>query len=99
MDAEALAVDEIIAVGPGGHHLARKYTRHHTRDFWIPTLFDRVVYDRWAAEGSRTLKDRVRAKVAALRAEEPPYRADDAARRELAQLLRAAEEQRLAAET
>jgi trimethylamine:corrinoid methyltransferase-like protein len=62
-------------------------------------LFDRIVYDRWAAAGSRTLKDRVRAKVAALRAEEPPYGTDDAARQELAQLLRAAEEQRLAAET
>ena len=99
VDAEALAVDEIIAVGPGGHHLARKYTRHHNRDFWIPTLFDRVVYDRWAAEGSRTLKDRVRAKVAVLRAEEPLYRADDATRQQLAELLQAAEEKRLAAET
>jgi len=96
VDAEALALDEIIAVGPGGHHLGRKYTRHHDRDFWIPTLFDRIVYDRWAAEGSRTLKDRVRAKVAALRAEEPRYRADAATRQELAQLLKAAAEQRLA---
>lgn len=99
VDAEALAVDEIMAVGPGGHHLARKYTRRHNRDFWIPSLFDRSVYDRWAAEGSRTLKDRVRAKVAALRAEEPSYRADAGTRQELAQVLRAAEEQRLAAET
>jgi len=96
VDAAALAVDEIVAVGPGGHHLARKYTRHHNRDFWIPTLFDRIVHDRWAAQGSRTLKDRVRAKVAALRAEEPPYRADAATRQELAQLLTAAAEQRLA---
>jgi trimethylamine--corrinoid protein Co-methyltransferase len=96
VDAEALAVDEIVAVGPGGHHLARKYTRHHNRDFYVPTLFDRSVYDRWAADGSRTLKDRVRAKVAALRAEEPSYRADHATRRELAQLLKAAEEQRSA---
>jgi len=98
VDAKALAVDEIIAVGPGGHHLARTYTRHHNRHFWVPSLFDRSVYDRWAAEGSRTLKDRIRAKVAALRAEEPSYRADAATRQELAQLLRAAEEQRSAAE-
>ena len=96
VDAAALAVDEIVAVGPGGHHLARKYTRHHNRDFWIPTLFDRIVHDRWAAQGSRTLKDRVRAKVAALRAEEPPYRADAATRQELAQLLTAAAEKRSA---
>ncbi len=56
-------------------------------DFWIPQLFDRSVYDRWAAEGSRTLKDRVRAKVAALRAEEPRYSVDAAARLELADLM------------
>ena len=98
VDAAALAVDEIIAVGPGGHHLARTYTRRHNRDFWIPTLFERSVYDRWAAAGSRTLKERVRAKVAALRAAEPPYRADAATRQELALLLKAAEEQRLATE-
>ena len=97
VDAEALAVDEIIAVGPGGHHLARPYTRRHNREFWIPGLFARSVHDRWAAEGSRTLKDRVRAKVAALRAAEPPYGVEAAIRRELAQLLQAAEEQRLAA--
>jgi len=97
VDPEALAVDEIVAVGPGGHHLGRKYTRSHNREFWIPSLFDRSVHGRWAAEGSRTLKDRVRAKVAALRAEETPYRAAAATRRELAQLLDAAEEQRLAA--
>jgi hypothetical protein len=54
------------------------------------------VYDRWAAEGSRTLKDRVRAKVAALRAEDPLCRADAATRQELAQLLTAAAEERSA---
>jgi len=98
VDAEALAVGEIIAVGPGGHHLARRYTRQHNRDFWIPTLFDRSVHDRWAADGSCTLKDRVRTKVAALRAEEPLYRANEATRQELAQLLKAAEERRSTAE-
>jgi len=62
-----------------------------------PLLFDGIpVYDRWAAEGSRSLKDRVRAKVAALRAEEPLCRADAATRQELAQLLTAAAEQRSA---
>ena len=32
-DEQALAVDEIIAVGPGGNHLGRAYTRRHYRQF------------------------------------------------------------------
>jgi trimethylamine--corrinoid protein Co-methyltransferase len=99
VDAEAFAVAEIIAVGPGGHHLARRQTRRRNRDFWIPAVFDRSVCDRWAAEGSRTLKDRVRAKVAALRAEEPPYGADAATRRALGELVDSAEKRRLSVGT
>lgn len=95
VDDEALAIDEIMTVGPGAHHLARKYTRRHNRDFWIPTLFDRIVFDRWTAGGSLTLKDRIRERVKELRAEEPANRVDDEARRELGRLLERAEEQRL----
>jgi trimethylamine--corrinoid protein Co-methyltransferase len=94
VDAESLAVDEILAVGPGGHHLARKYTRRHGRDFWIPTLFDRIVHDRWVAGGARTLKDRIRARTAELLAAEAPYRADAKACAELDALLVEAAERR-----
>ena len=34
VDDEAIALDEIMAVGPGGNHLARPYTRRHFRDIW-----------------------------------------------------------------
>jgi trimethylamine--corrinoid protein Co-methyltransferase len=58
-DDEALALEEIRAVGPGGNHLARRYTRDHRRDFWVSDLFDHSVHDRWEAGGSSTLRMRV----------------------------------------
>ena len=55
IDTEALAVDEIAAVGPGGTHLARKYTRQHVRDYVMPKLISQDQYDAWAAAGGSTL--------------------------------------------
>ena len=69
LDEYALALDEIAAAGPGGNHLGTKYTRRHYREFWTSELFDDAGYERWTAEGSQTLLDRVRAKVARLRSE------------------------------
>lgn len=40
LDEEALALDEIRAMGPGGSHLARPYTRAHHRTFMNPRLID-----------------------------------------------------------
>jgi trimethylamine:corrinoid methyltransferase-like protein len=69
VDDEALALDEIKAVGPGGNHLARPYTRKHFRTIWQSDFFDTTRHDAWQAGGSRTLLDRLRARVAKLRSE------------------------------
>jgi trimethylamine--corrinoid protein Co-methyltransferase len=69
VDDEALALDEIKAVGPGGNHLARPYTRSHFRGIWQSDLLDTTRHDRWEAEGSKTLLDRLKARVAELRSE------------------------------
>ena len=74
VDDYALALDEIRAAGPGGNFLGTKYTRRHHREFWMPTLLDHNVHDRWAAEGSTTLGERVRARLAGLLAAERPFR-------------------------
>ena len=66
VDDDALALDEIAAVGPGGNHLARKYTRRHGHDYWRPDAIDHNVYDRWESAGARTLGDRLRQRVAEL---------------------------------
>ncbi len=86
---EALAVGEITDVGPGGNFLARKYTRAHSRDFWYDDLFDHSVYDRWNAAGHLTMLDRVKVRVAALRATRA-FVADPAALARVAQIMQAA---------
>jgi len=89
IDAESLALDEIAAVGPGGNHLNRPYTRRHHRDAWAPTLFDRTVFDRWQAQGATTLKERVHARAEALRSEPRVFTLDSSIREQLdAQLTR-----------
>ncbi len=59
LDDEALQLEEIISMGPGGNYLARPFTRTHHRGFWKSDVFDHVLHDRWQAGGSRTLRERV----------------------------------------
>jgi trimethylamine--corrinoid protein Co-methyltransferase len=89
VDDEALAVDEIIAVGPGGNHLARNYTRKHYREFWVPSLFDRAAHDRWESSGSLTLLERVRSKTEELRRSERQFVLEDDVASQLDRLLSA----------
>ena len=49
--------------------MARPYTRSHFRGIWQSDLLDTTRHDRWQAEGSRTLLDRLKARVAELRSE------------------------------
>jgi trimethylamine---corrinoid protein Co-methyltransferase len=84
---ETIALDEIMAVGPGGNHLARPYTRRHFRELWQSELFDSSVFDRWQAGGAQTLLDRVRARVAALRAEPRAFELDATVAERLASIL------------
>jgi len=61
---ETLAVDVIEQVGPGGHYLTQPHTRQHFRaELWFPTLMDRQMRRAWEAGGSKTMAQRVRAKV------------------------------------
>jgi trimethylamine--corrinoid protein Co-methyltransferase len=69
VDDEALALDEIKTVGPGGNHLARPYTRKHFRSIWQSDFFDTTRHDAWRADGAKTLLDRLTARVAELRSE------------------------------
>ena len=67
VDDDALALDEIEAVGPGGNHLARPYTRRHFHSFWRPGPIDQAAHNRWHAEGATTLAERTRSRVDELR--------------------------------
>ncbi len=73
IDAEALAVEEIAAVGPGGSHLARKYSRRHYRDYVMPQLISQDQYDAWLTAGGATLLERTAQRTRELRDGERAY--------------------------
>ncbi len=87
LDEEALQLDEIIAVGPGGNHLGRPYTRRHHRDFWQTGLFDHTVFERWHADGASTLRERVARKTAELLARTPDHEIPAATRAEFERII------------
>jgi trimethylamine:corrinoid methyltransferase-like protein len=61
-------------------------TRRHFRDFWRPSLIDQSTHDRWSASGSTTLLERVRARLAEIRAAGPAFELDEAVMRRLDEL-------------
>ena len=87
LDDAALQLDEIIAVGPGGNHLARPYTRRHHRDFWKSDLFDHAVFERWQAAGGTTLRERVEQRTRDLLAAARTRRLRDDTRREFDSII------------
>jgi len=66
LDREALALDLIHAVGPGGAYLTTEHTLEHFREFWQPSLFSRYRREEWARRGSTRLGERLRDKTIAL---------------------------------
>jgi trimethylamine--corrinoid protein Co-methyltransferase len=66
VDEETLAVGEIAAVGPGGNHLVRRYTRRHHTGYWRTSILDQSAHDRWVADGGSTLRQRVDQRARAL---------------------------------
>ena len=87
VDEEALQLDEIIGVGPGGNHLGRPYTRKHHRDLWRSDLFDHAAFDRWHADGRTTLRERVSRRTQELLAQPPDHAVTASARARFEQLI------------
>ncbi len=60
---EALALDEIAAVGPGGTFIDRPHTaRLFRRELYFPRLLDRDYYQAWLEQGAPDLAARCRAR-------------------------------------
>jgi len=54
-DAASCLVDDIRAVGPGGHYLGRRSTREQARDVWQPSIMRRGTYE--ASRGRTLIQD------------------------------------------
>ena len=63
MDDEALGLDLIDRIGPGGHFLSEDHTIDRTRQIWHPNFFDRDSFEGWEAAGSLTMETRLNQKL------------------------------------
>jgi trimethylamine--corrinoid protein Co-methyltransferase len=87
VDDEALAVDVIHDVGPGGEFLSHQHTMAHWRELWLPQLFDRQRLDPWIARGSKGLGTRLREITIGLMSEHQVEALPDAVEAEIAAIL------------
>jgi trimethylamine--corrinoid protein Co-methyltransferase len=69
VNRETLALDVIDEVGPDGHFLECEHTVRHYREDFYPELLDRRNYEKWVEQGSKSINDRAREKVAEILAE------------------------------
>lgn len=83
LDADALALEVIDAVGPGGDFLSTNHTMEHFRGFWEPALFNRRRVEDWVEAGSRRLGERLRERTIALMEEHEPEPLAEALREEI----------------
>ncbi len=66
LDDEALALDVIHDVGPGGEFLSHDHTMAHWREYWQPQFFDRQRLESWQEDGERDINGRLRDQVIAI---------------------------------
>ncbi|GBC87879.1 hypothetical protein HRbin12_01898 [bacterium HR12] len=95
IDDEAIALETIEAVGPGGHFLGTSHTLANIRSFWRETVMDRSSWEAWEQAGrpdtARAAADRARA----LLAEHEPEPLPEDVERELGRIVAAYEGQAL----
>jgi trimethylamine--corrinoid protein Co-methyltransferase len=76
---EALALDSIRDVPPGGHHLGTEHTMRHFRSaFYRAELFDYDSYEQWARNGSEDAYARASRRVQELLGRYEPPALDEA---------------------
>ncbi len=70
---EALALDLIEKVGPGGHYLAEEHTmKHFRKELFFPQTLNRKNYDSWKLDGSKTFGQAANEKVKEILNEHKP---------------------------
>ena len=87
LDDEALALDVIDAVGPGGTFMTHDHTLAHWRELWSPTLFDRERLGYWEEMGARDINARVREKTLAILDSHRSPALPDAVEEEISRIL------------
>jgi trimethylamine--corrinoid protein Co-methyltransferase len=70
---ETLALDLVHKHALKADFLGTKHTVRHVREGWQPRLVNRQNYEGWKASGGTSMRDRARAKVEEILAEEPRH--------------------------
>jgi trimethylamine--corrinoid protein Co-methyltransferase len=91
VDEEALAVELIKRVGPGGIFLQEPHTRTHLRDFWYSPLIDRRRYEHWVTKGRQTMSDRLRTRTEQILSSHEPRPIDESIRKGIDEFIAARE--------
>ncbi len=87
LDDEALALDVIHEVGPGGQFMTHEHTLAHWRETYVPKLFDRQRLDRWESQGSKNLEMRVHERTMELLETHQPASLPDSIDQEIQYIL------------
>lgn len=88
---EALGLDLVEAVGPGGNFIDTMHTAEHFRqELWMPKLLDRQYYQAWHDAGAASMEDRCRAEAQRLLAVQKPEPIPDDLDRALDDIVRSA---------
>lgn len=60
VNAETLALDEIVEIGPQNNYLTTTHTLAHMRDLWQPTIIERMSWEDWVDRNRPTPADQAR---------------------------------------
>lgn len=89
---EALALEVMEEIGPGGEFVTHSHTLEHFRDVWYPELLYRAGAESWVASDRQTFRQRVEAATAGLIQELKPPALDEGIYSEIQAILAQAEE-------
>jgi trimethylamine--corrinoid protein Co-methyltransferase len=88
---EALALEVVAQVGPGGTFIDQEHTARHFRsELFFPRLLDRQFYDAWANSGAKTMAQRCREEKQRLLREHQPQPLPEDTEKEIEAILAAA---------
>jgi trimethylamine--corrinoid protein Co-methyltransferase len=89
---EALALDVIGQVGPGGNFITHRHTlKRYKEEHWFPNLIDRWAAVHWKAKGSKSLGDRANERVRAILDSHSPAQLPGDVARQLGNIIKQAE--------
>jgi len=92
-DSEALALEVIDKVGPGGIYLSQRHTLERMRkEHYMPRASDRNYYSVWSKAGSKSIRERARDKAHEILRAHSPEPLDSDVNKAVSSILREAAE-------